>query len=124
MKEEAEANSDADKKAKETADKINGADAMIFQTEKQLKEFGEKLSDDKKTPINEALNELKKAYESKDIALIDSAMEKMNEAWKLASEEMYKATQEAGVNNDQKSEKGSEADDVTDVDFEEVKEDK
>tara|TARA_B100001287_G_scaffold276821_1_gene289761 strand:- start:5733 stop:7631 length:1899 start_codon:yes stop_codon:yes gene_type:complete len=124
MKEEAEANSDADKKAKETADKINGADAMIFQTEKQLKEFGEKLSEDKKTPINEALNELKKAYESKDIALIDSAMEKMNEAWKLASEEMYKATQEAGVNKDQKSEKGSEADDVTDVDFEEVKEDK
>ena len=124
MKEEAEANSDADKKAKETADKINGADAMIFQTEKQLKEFGEKLSDDKKTPINEALNELKKAYESKDIALIDSAMEKMNEAWKLASEEMYKATQEAGANKDQKSEKGSEADDVTDVDFEEVKEDK
>ena len=124
MKEEAEANSDADKKAKETADKINGADAMIFQTEKQLKEFGEKLSDDKKTPINEALNELKKAYESKDIALIDSAMEKMNESWKLASEEMYKATQEAGANNDQKSEKGSEADDVTDVDFEEVKEDK
>ena len=124
MKEEAEANSDADKKAKETADKINGADAMIFQTEKQLKEFGEKLSEDKKTPINEALNELKKAYESKDIALIDSAMEKMNEAWKLASEEMYKATQEAGANKDQKSEKGSEADDVTDVDFEEVKEDK
>ena len=124
MKEEAEANSDADKKAKETADKINGADAMIFQTEKQLKEFGEKLSDDKKTPINEALNELKKAYESKDIALIDSAMEKMNESWKLASEEMYKATQEAGANKDQKSEKGSEADDVTDVDFEEVKEDK
>ena len=97
---------------------------MIFQTEKQLKEFGEKLSEDKKTPINEALNELKKAYESKDIALIDSAMEKMNEAWKLASEEMYKATQEAGANKDQKSEKGSEADDVTDVDFEEVKEDK
>ena len=124
MKEEAEANSDADKKAKETADKINGADAMIFQTEKQLKEFGEKLSEDKKTPINEALKELKKAYESKDIALIDSAMEKMNEAWKLASEEMYKATQEAGANKDQKSEKGSEADDVTDVDFEEVKEDK
>ena len=124
MKEEAEANSDADKKAKETADKINGADAMIFQTEKQLKEFGEKLSEDKKTPINEALNELKKAYESKDIALIDSAMEKMNEAWKLASEEMYKASQEAGTNNDPKSEKGSEDDDVTDVDFEEVKEDK
>ena len=124
MKEEAEANSDADKKAKDTVDKINGADAMIFQTEKQLKEFGEKLSDDKKTPIKDALNELKKAFESKDIPSIDSAMEKMNEAWKLASEEMYKASQEAGTNNDPKSEKGSEADDVTDVDFEEVKEDK
>ena len=79
----------------------------------------------KKTPIDEALNELKKAYESKDIALIDSAMEKMNEAWKAASEEMYKATQEAGDKQGSKSEKGSDdSDDVTDVDFEEVKEDK
>ena len=67
---------------------------------------------------------LKRLMKVKDIALIDSAMEKMNEAWKLASEEMYKATQKAGANNDQKTEKGSEADDVTDVDFEEVKEDK
>ncbi len=94
MKADAEANADADKSAKEVAEKINGADSMIFQTEKQLKEFGEKLSADKKDPIEAALAELKKAHESKDIAQIDAAMEKINEAWKVASEEMYKAEQE------------------------------
>ncbi len=129
MKKEAEANADADSKAKETADKINSADAMIFQTEKQLKDYGDKLSDDKKKPIEDSLKELKKAHESKDLALIDSAMEKINEAWKNASEQMYKATQEAGGNTGNPSteanEKKSEStDDVTDVDFEEVKEDK
>ncbi|MBT8385659.1 MAG: molecular chaperone DnaK, partial [Bacteroidia bacterium] len=93
MKADAEANADADKKAKETAEKINGADAMIFQTESQLKEFGEKLSADKKAPIESSLEELKKAHESKDLALIDAAMEKINEAWKAASEEIYKAQQ-------------------------------
>ncbi|NDK18222.1 MAG: molecular chaperone DnaK, partial [Zetaproteobacteria bacterium] len=96
MKQEAEANADADKKAKETVEKINGADAMIFQTEKQLKEFNEKLSADKKKPIEDALVELKKAHESKDLAQIDAAMEKINEAWKNASEEMYKAEQPKG----------------------------
>merc|ERR1712078_147393 len=75
MKKEAEANADADSKAKETADKINGVDAMIFQTEKQLKEFGDKLSDEKKKPVETSLEELKKAHESKDLAAIDSAME-------------------------------------------------
>ena len=94
MKQEAEANADADNKAKETVDKINSADAMIFQTEKQLKEFGDKLSDDNKKPIEEALKELKSAHESKDLNSIDSAMEKMNTVWKAASEEMYKATQD------------------------------
>jgi len=126
MKADAEANADADKAAKETVDKINGADAMIFQTEKQLKEFGDKLSDDKKGPIEAALEDLKKAHESKDIAQIDSAMEKINEAWKVASEEMYKAEQEAqGANApgaDAGGEATSEGDDVQDVDFEEVKE--
>ena len=126
MKKEAEANADADKAAKETADKINGADAMIFQTEKQLSEFGDKLSDDKKGPIEAALEELKKAHESKDIAQIDAAMEKINEAWKVASEEMYKAQQEAGgaTGADQGQPQGdasSEGDNVEDVDFEEVK---
>ena len=125
MKKEAEANADADKTAKESIDKINGADAMIFQTEKQLKEFGEKLSDDKKAPIEEALTELKSAHSSKDLNAIDSAMEKINAAWKVASEEMYKATEEAknagGASADSQADN---ADDVTDVDFEEVDEEK
>jgi len=126
MKQDAEANAEADAKAKETADKLNSADAMIFQTEKQLKEFGDKLSDDKKQPIEAALKELKKAYETKDIAIIDPALEKINEAWKVASEEMYKAQQEAqATGGDSGPEAGSEAqsegDNVEDVDFEEVK---
>ncbi len=125
MKQEAEANADADKAAKETAEKINGADGMIFQTEKQLKEFGEKLSDDKKAPIEAALVELKAAHESKDIAQIDAAMEKINEAWKAASEEMYKAEQEAqagaGATEGQPEANDAQGDNVEDVDFEEVK---
>jgi molecular chaperone DnaK len=124
MKQEAEANADADKNAKETAEKINAADGMIFQTEKQLKEFGEKLSDDKKGPIEAALVELKAAHESKDLTLIDAAMEKINEAWKVASEEMYKAEQEAGATpgaEQGQPEASAESDDVEDVDFEEVK---
>ncbi|MBT6965705.1 MAG: molecular chaperone DnaK [Flavobacteriales bacterium] len=119
MKNEAEANADADNKAKETADKINGADGMIFQTEKQLKEFGEKLSDDKKAPIEEALTELKAAHESKDLEAIDAAMEKINTAWTAASEEMYKDTQE-GASAEAGAEQAA-TDDVTDVEFEEVK---
>ncbi|MBI9042144.1 molecular chaperone DnaK [Lutibacter sp.] len=127
MKADAEANADLDKKAKETAEKINGADSMIFQTEKQLKEFGEKLSADKKDPIEAALAELKKAHESKDIAQIDAAMEKINEAWKVASEEMYKAEQEAQPQGAPTGDAGNanpkkEGDNVEDVDFEEVKE--
>ncbi|WP_036385336.1 molecular chaperone DnaK [Muricauda sp. MAR_2010_75] len=129
MKAEAEANAEADKKAKETADKLNEADAMIFQTEKQLKEFGDKLSDDKKKPIEDALEELKKAYETKDVAVIEPALEKINEAWKVASEEMYKAQADAAQANgaDTAGAEGSasgdtkEGDDVEDVDFEEVK---
>ena len=126
MKKEAEANSDADKKAKETVDKVNGADAMIFQTEKQLKEFGDKLSDEKKKPIEDALVTLKSAHESKDLSSIDNAMEKINEAWKAASEEMYKATQQSQDNTNSQNQESSpdDSDDVTDVEFEEVKEDK
>ncbi len=133
MKADAEANAEADKKAKEQAEKINGADAMIFQTESQLKEFGEKLSADKKAPIESALAELKKAHESKDIAQIDTAMEKINAAWKAASEELYKAQQEnqaggaagpqPGADAGADAGTGGEGDDVQDVDFEEVKED-
>ncbi len=127
MKQDAEANAEADKAAKEKADKLNAADAMIFQTESQLKEFGDKLSDDKKKPIEEALEELKKAFETKDIAVIDPALEKINEAWKVASEEMYKAQAEAqqGAAGAEQPQGGAgasnEGSDVEDVDFEEVK---
>ncbi len=128
MKAEAEANAEADKKAKEVADKLNEADGMIFQTEKQLKEFGDKLSEDKKKPIEEALEELKKAYETKDVDQISPALEKINEAWKVASEEMYKAqaeAQQAGASpNGEDTAAGGDAkegDNVEDVDFEEVK---
>lgn len=128
MKADAEANAEADKKAAESAKKLNEADSMIFQTEKQLKEFGDKLSDDKKKPIEDALEELKKAYETKDLAVIEPALEKINEAWKVASEEMYKAQQEAqgaaGATDAGAGAQGQAADsgsDVEDVDFEEVK---
>ena len=127
MKKDAEANAEADKKAKDEVDKFNSADQMIFQTEKQLKEFGDKLSDDKKKPIESALEELKKAHESKDLEKIESSLNEINEAWKNASEEMYKAQAENPESQtDKKSSTGgdekSEGDDVQDVDFEEVKE--
>ncbi|WP_224490648.1 molecular chaperone DnaK [Robertkochia flava] len=132
MKQEAEANAEADKKAKEKVDKLNEADSMIFQTEKQLGEFGDKLSDDKKKPIQDALEELKKAYEAKDVDTIQPALDKINEAWKHASEEMYKAQAEsqqqggaAGAGADAQDgasgSSGQEGEDVQDVDFEEVK---
>ena len=124
MKKEAEANAEADSKVKETADKINAADGMIFQTEKQLKEFGEKLSENKKKPIEDALAELKKAHESKDLDAIDATMETINTAWSAASEEMYKASQEAGANPEgAEASENNTSDDVTDVEFEEVKDD-
>ncbi len=125
MKQEAEENADADKTAKETAEKINQADSMIFQTEKQLKEFGDKLSDDKKAPIEAALVELKAAHESKDLASIDSALAKINESWQAASEEM--AAQggaegaDAGAQQGQPEGADAQGDNVEDVDFEEVK---
>ena len=126
MKADAKANAEADKEAKEKADKLNAADAMIFQTESQLKEFGDKLSADKKKAIEDALEELKKAYETKDVAVIDPALEKINEAWKVASEEMYKAQAEAqqgGAKTEPEAgqEGQDESSDVEDVDFEEVK---
>ena len=127
MKQEAEANAEADKKAKEQVDKLNSADQMIFQTEKQLSEFGEKLSEDKKTSIETALADLKKAHEAKDIEAIDTALTAINEAWKNASEEMYKAQAASGnaeaPGADTGDQKASAAggDDVQDVDFEEVK---
>jgi molecular chaperone DnaK len=130
MKQEAEANADSDKAAKEMVDKLNAADSMVFQTEKQLKEFGDKLPEDKKAPIESALEDLKKAHASKEISAIDSAMERINEAWKNASEELYKAQQEAGNADGAEGTNASgnagadDAADVTDVEFEEVKDDK
>ena len=126
MKQEAEANADADKAAKEKVDKLNAADSMVFQTEKQLSEFGDKLPADKKEPIESALEELKKAHQSQEISAIDAAMEKINEAWKNASEELYKAQQENGgtPNDPTAGDTGAAGEaDVTDVDFEEVKDD-
>ena len=125
MRKEAEANADADKKAKEEVDVLNNADQMIFQTEKQLKEFGDKLSADKKAPVETGLEALKKAYESKDLEAIKPALDNINEAWKQASEEMYKAQQEAG-GAEAPPTGGADAtsssdDDVEDVDCEEVK---
>jgi len=132
MKTEAEANADADKAARENADKINAADSLIFQTEKQINEYGDKIPDDKKAPIEAALVELKEAHKVQDIVRIDAAMETMNTAWTAASEEIYKASQEAGATADAGAngagpEAGSDdssdkTDDVTDVEFEEVDE--
>ncbi|MBK7173125.1 MAG: molecular chaperone DnaK [Bacteroidales bacterium] len=128
MKEEAELNAESDRKMKEEVDKFNSADALIFQTEKQLKEFGEKLPADKKAPIEQALTELKEAHKNRDLAQIDAAMASLNTAWQAASEEMYKATQQApppgaeqpGGNPGNEEAKKSDQE-VTDVDFEEVK---
>ncbi len=127
MKAEAEANASTDKEARENADKINAADSLIFQTEKQMKEFGDKVPADKKEAIETSLTELKEAHKSQDIAAIDSAMEKMNTAWQAASQDLYAAQQEAGgeageagANDDTASTDDNVKDDVTDVEFEEV----
>ena len=122
MRQEAEENADSDKAAKETAEKINEADSMIFQTEKQLTEFGDKISADKKAPVEAALVELKAAHLSQDLTLIDTALATINEAWKVASEEMYAAQggADAGAQQGQ-PEADTQGDNVEDVDFEEVK---
>ena len=129
MKDEAEANAESDKKAKEEIDKMNQADSLILQTEKQLKEYGDKLPADKKEPIETAFAELKTAHTAKDSAGVDAAMEKLNAAWTAASEEMYKATQGAPqggpeASNAESAGGASNNAEATDVDFEEVKEDK
>jgi molecular chaperone DnaK len=130
MKHEATENAEADKEAREKVDKINAADGLIFQTEKQLKEYGDKLPAEMKTSIESALNELKEAHKSQDLAAIDTAMAKLNEEWQKASTAMYQDAQ-AGGQQDAGQGPGSEGpgsqqgkgDDgeVTDVDFEEVK---
>jgi len=124
MKQEAEANAESDKKAKEEVEKVNAADSMIFQTEKQLKEFGDKIPADKKGNIESALESLKTAHSSRDLAGIDTAMEQLNAAWSAASEDMYKAGAGAeGAEGQNANANAENADnpEVTDVDFEEVK---
>ena len=124
MKKEAEANADADLKIKEEVEKVNAADSLIFQTEKQLKEYGEKIPEEKKKPIDEALAELKTAHAAKDIATIDTAMEKLNTAFQAASQDMYQASNgdASGSAGDEPmaDDKGKSDEEVTDVDFEEV----
>ena len=129
---EAAANADADMKAKEEIDKMNSADALIFQTEKQLKEYGDKIPAEKKVPIETAFNSLKEAHKNKDLAAIDASMNELNTAWQAASQEMYAATQEGagaqpgpeGEPEGNGGETSAKDDEVTDVDFEEVKDDK
>lgn len=130
MKQEAEANAEADRKAKEEVEKINQADSLIFQTEKQLSEYGDKLSADKKEAIQKALADLKEAHKSRNLSGIETSMTSLNNAWSAASEEMYKATQGAADGGAAEQQPSGDAGassqngNVTDVDFEEVKEDK
>lgn len=124
MKKEAEANAETDRKAKEEVEKVNMADSLIFQTEKQLKEYGDKLPADKKSAIEAAAAELKKAHEAKDLAGIDTHMNTLNAAWQAASQDLYNATQQAGGNPDATNNETAdvkEGDNVQDVEFEEVK---
>lgn len=123
MKAEAAANADTDKQARENADKINKADSLIFQTEKQMSEYGDKIPEDKKGAIESALTELKEAHKLQDIGQIDTAMEKMNTAWQAASQDIYAASQDgAKAEGDATAtaEPKDEKDEVTDVEFEEV----
>jgi len=123
MKEEAEANADADRKMKEEADKINQADSLIFQSEKQLTEFGDKIPADKKSAIESGLNELKEAHKNRDLAGIEVAMTNLNAAWQSASQDMYNASQQTEGTPDQ-GPANNAGDNVTDVEFEEVKDEK
>ena len=129
MKDEAAANAEADKKEKERIDTINKADSMIFQTEKQLKEFGDKLPADKKQPIEAALQKLKDAHKAQDVTAINSAIDELNNVFQAASQEMYNAQQQQGgaqqgaphADQQQQANNGGKDQEVTDVDFEEVK---
>jgi molecular chaperone DnaK len=123
MKAEAEANADADKKRRDDADLINKADSTIFQTERQLKEYGDKIPADKKQPIEDALAELKKEFESKNTENLNAAIDRLNNAFQAASQDMYNAAN-ASEGGAQASENTNPTDEVTDVDFEEVDEKK
>jgi molecular chaperone DnaK len=130
MRNEAKANEATDKAERERIEKINGADSLIFTTEKQLKDYGDKIPADKKAPIESALTELKEAHKSQDITSIDGAMAKLNEAWTAASQEMYNAmNQDGGAQPGAGTNPGASAGEqgagtgetVTDAEFEEVK---
>ncbi|MBN1118000.1 MAG: molecular chaperone DnaK [Bacteroidales bacterium] len=128
MRDEAKANEATDKEAKERIDKLNSADSLIFQTEKQLKEFGDKIPSDKKGPIEKALADLKEAHKSQNIEAIDKASAELNTVWQAASQDLYNASQQAQqpgqdaqANTGGSSEQKGGNDEVTDVDFEEVK---
>jgi molecular chaperone DnaK len=122
MKREAEANAEADKKAKEEIEKMNMADSLIFQTEKQIKDYGDKIPADKKVAIESGLESLKKAHAEKDLPAIETAMETLNAAWQAASQDIYNAEQAAQSNpNANAGPDNNEAGNVQDVDFEEVK---
>src|SRR5690606_35712308 len=124
MKQEAQANADADRKAKETIEKINQADSLIFQTEKQLKEYGDKRSEGNKTAINGALEKLKEAHKSQDIKAIDDAMNALNTAWQAAATEIYQASNASANAGDAAGGQGAGSqgsnNDVSDVEYEEV----
>ena len=125
MKAEAEANAESDKKKKEEVELVNKADSLIFQTERQLKEYGDKIPADKKQPIEDALAELKKEYEVKNMENLEPAMEKLNQVFQAASEEMYKAANDGSGNASGATDTaGNAEDEVTDVDFEEVEDKK
>lgn len=142
MKKEAEAHAEEDKKAKERVEKLNQADSLIFQTEKQMKEFGDKIPEDKKKPIEDAVSNLKEAHKNQNMEDVDKYTEELNQAWQAASQEIYNAQQQAQQSDqgqqaqdqqqesEQQEQKGqsssssSNDDEVTDVDFEEVDDDK
>jgi molecular chaperone DnaK len=125
MKAEAKANEAADREAREKVDKLNEADGLIFQTEKQLKEFGDKIPADKKQTIEDALSKLKAAHQAQDIASIDSSLTELNNAWSAASQDLYNATQQntggADAGQDTQNNQNSTGDNVTDAEYEEVK---
>jgi molecular chaperone DnaK len=125
MKAEAEANAEADNKKREEIELINKADSTIFQTERQLKEYGDKIPADKKQPIEDALAELKKEFDSRNIENLQAAMDRLNNVFQAASQDMYNAANAQGAENasgaDQNQGGGNADDEVTDVDFEEVK---
>ena len=124
MKAEAEANAESDNKKREEVETINKADSLIFQTERQMKEYGDKIPADKKQGIEEALTELKAEFDARNIQNLEPAMEKLNNVFQAASQDMYADANAGGAQQETKTDSGNPADEVTDVDFEEVEDKK